>query len=100
MEQKLKEMIKSDFEKYMRFALTSTRFGFDVFGEYAVSVLNFYIGSNILTFSNKLEGAIYLVELYNVGLGGVMSNDDMKELAQVFAHDPTLDYSIIKPIFD
>jgi hypothetical protein len=101
MEHKLKEILKSDFEKYMRFAVKSSAgFGFDVFGEYAVSVLNFYVGSAILTYENKLEGSLYLIELYNAGLGGIMTLEDREELARVFAYDPTLDYGVIKPIFD
>jgi hypothetical protein len=100
MEQKLKEILKSDFEKYMRFAVQSTTgFGFDVFGEYAVSVLNFYVGSAILNYQNKIEGSLYLLELYNIGIGGVITKEDREELAQVFAQDPTLDYSVLKPIF-
>lgn len=100
MENKLKEILKSDFEKYMRFAVQSgAGFGFDIFGEYAVSVLNFYVGSAILTYENKLEGSLYLLELYNKGLGGIITDEDREELARVFAHDPTLDYGILKPIF-
>lgn len=101
MEQKLKEILKSDFEKYMRYAVaTKAGFGFDIFGEYAVSVLNFYVGSAILNHENKLEGSMYLLELYNVGLGGAITQEDREELALVFAKDPTLDYGVLKPIFD
>lgn len=100
MENKVKEILKSDFEKYMRFAVQSgTGFGFDIFGEYAVSVLNFYVGSAILTYENKLQASLYLLELYNKGLGGIITEEDREELARAFAQDPTLDYGVLKPIF-
>ena len=101
MKQELQNTLKSDFEKYMHYAMKSGKgYGFEVFGDYVTSVLNFYVASSILNFENKLEASIFITELYNRGLGGVMNSEDVKELAQVFAQDPTLDYSIIKPIFD
>ena len=93
--------LKSDFEKFMRHSMhVSGAFGFDVFGDYVTSVLNFYVGSSVLTLEEKVNAAFYLCQLYNKGLKNMMSVTDMKEMSIEFANDPTLDYTVLSPIFD
>lgn len=101
MKDAIKETLRSDFEKMMRHSLQkSGEFGFYIFGDYAVSVLNFYVGSSILLPEDKHEAALFLANLYNAGVRNRISQKDLHEIAEVVAGDPTLNYQVIAPIFD
>ena len=96
-----KETLRSDFEKMMRYCIqTGGDFGFNLFGEYAVSALNFYVGSSILTISEKHEAALFLATLYNAGIRNVISDKDLQEIADVIAQDATLNYQLLTPTFN
>lgn len=99
--EKQQDMIKGDFEKYFK-DLKSKRkaLDFELFGDYAASILNFYIGSSLLNIHEKEEGALFLIRLFNAGLGNVISDADQQEIAKVIQQDPTLNYAIIQPVFD
>lgn len=95
------DMIRGDFEKFLNSLRSKKRsIDFDLFGEYAVSILNFYVGSSLLTIQEKSDAADILVRLFNAGLGNRISHSDLKEIAASVIQDPTLDYSIIQPVFD
>jgi hypothetical protein len=95
------EMIQKDFEKYYKSLKTKGKsLDFELFGEYATSILNFYLGSSVLTISDKPEAAKILVNLFNAGLGNVINKEDQNEIALVIQQDNTLDYSVIQPIFE
>lgn len=97
----MKETLRSDFEKMMRYCIqTNGDFGFNLFGEYAVSALNFYVGSSILTISQKREAALFLANLYNAGIRNVISDKDLQEIADVIAQDATLNYQLLAPLFN
>lgn len=97
----MKETLRSDFEKMMRYCIqTNGDFGFNLFGEYAVSALNFYVGSSILTISEKHEAALFLANLYNAGIRNVISDKDLQEIADVIAQDATLNYQLLAPLFN
>ena len=94
-------MVQGDFEKYMKFHKANGRvLDFDLFGDYATSILNFYLGSSLLTHAEKPEAALLLVRLFNAGLGNVISKEDQKEIALVIQQDHSLDYTVIQPIFE
>ncbi|CAM3482256.1 hypothetical protein SPPR111872_02735 [Sphingobacterium prati] len=96
-----KEILRSDFEKMMRHALQKNGdFGFHIFGDYAASVLNFYVGSAILALVEKREAALFLASLYNAGIKNAINQQDLQEIADVLAQDPTLNYQVLAPIFD
>lgn len=96
-----KETLRSDFEKMMRHALQKNGdFGFHIFGDYAASVLNFYVGSSILGLAEKRDAALFLASLYNAGIKNVINQQDLQEIADVLAQDPTLNYQVLAPIFD
>ena len=99
--EKQQDMIKGDFEKYFK-DLKSKRMtlDFELFGDYAASILNFYIGSSLLNIHEKEDGALFLIRLFNAGLGNVISAADQQEIAKVIQQDPTLNYAIIQPVFD
>lgn len=100
MEAKLHQTIQTDFEKFVQFRLKQyLGVDFAVFGEYATSVLNFYVGSKLLSNEDKMEAAYFLTQLFNKGLGNKISAEDMIEIAAALIQDATLDYSILHPIF-
>lgn len=97
----IKDTLRSDFEKMMRYCLQKNGdFGFNVFGDYAVSVLNFYVGSSILPLNEKRAGALFLVNLYNAGIRNAITPEDVEEIADVLTQDKTLNYPLLAPIFD
>lgn len=101
MNETIKNTLRSDFEKMMRYSLQKNGdFGFAIFGDYAASVLNFYVGSSILMQNEKPEAALFLANLYNAGIKHVINEQDLQEIAHVLAQDPTLKYQVIAPIFD
>lgn len=96
-----KDTLRSDFEKMMRYSLQKNGdFGFSIFGDYATSVLNFYVGSSILTLAEKRDAALFLANLYNAGIKNAIDQQDLQEIADVLAQDPTLNYQVLAPIFD
>ncbi|MDR0263202.1 MAG: hypothetical protein LBJ04_08235 [Sphingobacterium sp.] len=96
-----KDILRADFEKMMRYCLQKNGdFGFNMFGEYAVSVLNFYVGSGILSLDQKREAALFLANLYNAGIRNAISPEDLEEIADVLKQDATLNYQLLAPIFD
>ncbi|GEM69596.1 hypothetical protein SMI01S_32020 [Sphingobacterium mizutaii NBRC 14946 = DSM 11724] len=95
------DMINGDFEKFFKDLKSKGKtLDFELFGDYAASILNFYVGSSLLTNQEKAESALLLVRLFNAGLGNVISAADQQEIATVIQQDPTLNYSIIQPVFD
>ncbi|WP_343565893.1 hypothetical protein [Sphingobacterium sp.] len=96
-----KDTLRSDFEKMMRYSLQKNGdFGFNIFGDYATSVLNFYVGSSILALTEKRDAALFLANLYNAGIKHAIDQQDLQEIADVLAQDPTLNYQVLAPIFD
>lgn len=94
-------MIRTDFEKFFKHLTTQQKtLDFEVFGSYAVSVLNFYVTSGCLDLKEKQSGCQYLIQLFNAGLGNRISPEDQLEIATVILNDPTLDYSVIGPVFN
>ncbi len=94
-------MIQNDFEKFFKsLSRKGKNLDFEIFGEYASSILNFYVGSALLTPQEKEAGANLLTQLFNAGLGNVISLSDLNEISNVIVQDPTLDYSLIQPVFD
>ncbi|WON93371.1 MULTISPECIES: hypothetical protein [unclassified Sphingobacterium] len=97
----IKDTLRSDFEKMMRYCLQKNGdFGFNLFGDYAVSALNFYVGSSILPPNEKREAALFLADLYNAGIRNAISPEDLQEIADVLTQDATLNYQLLAPIFD
>ncbi|WP_286752000.1 MULTISPECIES: hypothetical protein [Sphingobacterium] len=97
----IKDTLRSDFEKMMLYCLQKNGdFGFNLFGEYAVSVLNFYVGSSILPLNEKREAAFFLTNLYNAGIRNAITPEDIEEIADVLSQDKTLNYQLLAPIFN
>ena len=95
------DMIKGDFEKFFKDLKSKSKtLDFELFGDYSASILNFYIGSSLLTNHDKAEGALLLIRLFNAGLGNVISAADQQEIATVIQQDQTLNYAIIQPVFN
>ena len=96
-----KDTLRTDFEKMMRYCLQKYGdFGFNLFGDYSVSVLNFYVGSAILSHSEKRDAALFLANLYNAGIRNTISQADLEEIADILTQDATLNYQLLAPIFD
>jgi len=97
----IQDIIKGDFEKMLAYLQANKRnFGFDSFGAYAVSILNFYVGSKIITLADKKKAALYLCKLYNAGLKNIISAADLEEMSEFISADPSLDYQVLQPIFN
>lgn len=100
LDSKIQITIKADFEKMIAYLRAEKKpFGLPVFGEYACSVLNFYVGSKLISLADKKNAALYICDLYNAGIKNSIVKEDLVEIAAVIASDPTLDYQVINPIF-
>lgn len=92
--------IKGDFEKMISHLRNAKMaFGFDIFGAYACSILNFYVGAGVLPLGDKKEAALYICRLYNAGIKNCISEADLLEISESLIADPTLDYQVLSPIF-
>ncbi len=95
-----KNMIQGDFEKFLQhLKQNKLSLSFDSYGDYAVSVLNFYVGSSLLKPADKREAAQFLTQLFNAGFQNRISQADIQEIAESIAQDPTLEYQFLQPIF-
>lgn len=93
-------MLQDDFEKFLNsLQQKGSNLDFSLFGIYAGSILNFYVGSAVIAVEDKQEAALQLCHLFNAGLGRVISKSDLKEMAEAISQDTTLDYSVIQPVF-
>lgn len=93
-------MLQDDFEKFLNsLQQKGSNLDFSLFGIYAGSILNFYVGSAIIAVEDKQEAALQLCHLFNAGLGRAISKSDLKEMAEAISQDTTLDYSVIQPVF-
>ncbi|SJN17506.1 hypothetical protein FM107_00980 [Sphingobacterium sp. JB170] len=93
-------MIVNDFEKFMRYALQqNTPYTIDTFITFSTSLVNFYTGSKLITKGERQQVALELTKRFNAGVGNIITTDDIMEIANLIISDPTLDYSILNPIF-
>lgn len=93
-------MIVNDFEKFMRYALQQTTpYTIDTFITYSTSLVNFYTGSKLITTAERQQVALELTKRFNAGVGNIITTEDLMEIANLIISDPTLDYSILNPIF-
>lgn len=93
-------MLQDDFEKFLKaLHLKGGNLDFSLFGIYSGSILNFYVGSSVIAIEDKQEAALQLCDLFNAGLGKVISKADLKEMASAISQDTTLDYAVIQPVF-
>lgn len=93
-------MIQGDFEKFFKSIQKQNRtFDFELFGLYGASILNFYVGSSLITNQQKSEASQHLCTLFNAGLGNIITKDDLVEISTTLVKDPTIDYSIINLVF-
>lgn len=100
MTNEMKKMIVSDFEKLMRYTVQQNiLFTIDTFITYSVSLVNFYTGSKLITEQERYMTAMQLTERFNAGIGNRITDKDLQEIANLITSDPTLDYSILNPIF-
>ncbi len=96
-----KNMLQGDFEKFLSHLRSQKKtLTFELFGDYAGSVLNFYLGSSLISPTEKLEAAQVLTGLFNAGLKNIISPTDLMEIAESIAQDTTLEYGVIRVIFD
>ncbi len=95
-----RDMAISDFEKYMRFALQHKQgFTLEKFVTFAISLINFYQGSNLISEGDRGDIALIISQSFNAGIGNRISSDDLKEIAELIISDSTIDYSVLNPIF-
>lgn len=96
MTEKQIKMLELDFEKYMKLMLTEEKeFTFHHFVGFASSLINFYVGSSLLSFTDKKQAAHSLVHFYNRGFSHTITAEDMEELALLIVGDPLINYMII-----
>lgn len=99
-EKKTQNLIKQDFEKFMRHRMRSPQgFSLETFVDFGVSLLNFYLGSSLLVRSEKTAAALYLCTLFNGGLKQKIPAEDLQKIADMIVEDQTLDYQMLTPIF-
>ncbi|HLS96389.1 hypothetical protein BC792_102250 [Sphingobacterium allocomposti] len=95
-----REMIVGDFERYMRYIQSQNRaFTLADFVTFATSLINFYSGSQLIDTAERKDTALILSSSFNKGLGNRITEDDIGQISELIISDPTLDYSILSPIF-
>ncbi|MFZ4260598.1 hypothetical protein ACFRAE_01040 [Sphingobacterium sp. HJSM2_6] len=95
-----KKMIQDDFEKFILDLKSKNRpLDFELFTKFSSSLLNFYMGSNLLLPVDKLEATKLLCRLFNAGFKNSITNADIQQLEQFILQDPSLDYSLLQPVF-
>lgn len=100
LEQNKRDAIRRDFEKYMRYVLDKRLdFGLEDLVVFASSLVNFYLGSGLISPEDKEKSARYIVHLFNGGLSHKIISEDIESLTQVILEDSAIDYSILQPIF-
>lgn len=100
LEQKKRDTVRGDFEKYMRHVLNN-RIDFDLetLVSFGSSLVNFYVGSNVISPTEKSDTALYIVQLFNGGLPQKISEDDINKLKDLILEDQTIDYNVLAPVF-
>ncbi len=94
------KMIVSDFEKFMHYTLQQkVPYTIDKFIGYSTSLINFYTGSKLISIADRHQVAVQLTKRFNAGIGNIISDHDIQEIADLIISDTTLDYSILNPIF-
>lgn len=94
-----KTVLKRDFDKYMLdFYQVHKRFTFEEFGDFATTLLNYYVNAQIIDPQYKMEAAYYLTTLYNRGIGNRITEQDMSTIARVIAQDHSLDMRVLGKI--
>lgn len=95
-----KEMIVQDFEKYMRYTLQhNIPFTLESFAAFAISLVNFYRGSNLISPTERRETALILSRSFNAGIGNRITQEDLEQITDLIISDATIDYSVLNPIF-
>lgn len=100
LEQKKRDTIRADFEKYMRHVLdVRIDFNLETLVSFASSLVNFYAGSNVIGHTEKSDAALYIVQLFNGGLQQKISEEDIEKLKDLVLEDQSIDYQLLAPVF-
>lgn len=98
--QKIQDIIRSDFEKWLRFNIdAATPIGLNSFVSFGISLLNFYVGSKVLDVDQKTPAARYLCELFNGGLKSKIEMGDLHHISMLIADAEELDYQQIAAVY-
>jgi len=94
-----KERLTRDYNTYMLdFYQVHKRFTFEEFGDFATTLLNYYVNAQIITPKEKFEAAYYLTTLYNKGMGNRITEQDMQTIARVITNDYSLNIQLLDKI--
>ncbi len=94
------KMIQDDFEKFILDLKNKNKpLDFELFTRFSSSLLNFYMGSNLLLQIDKMEATKLLCRLFNAGFKNRISVEDIQQLEEFILQDPSLDYSLLQPVF-
>lgn len=100
LDQHKRDIVRGDFEKYMRYILENKRpFDLETLVSFASSLVNFYLGSKVIVEKEKADAATYIVLLFNGGLSQKISDEDIAKLKDLILDDNSLDYANLAPIF-
>lgn len=92
----IKNSVKTDFDKYMfTYYSFCNRFSLEEFADYATSLINYYVLNQHITRSQKKEVALYLVFLYNKGVGNAITEEHIHKIADLIVLDESLNFTII-----
>ncbi len=91
--------LKRDFNKYvLDFYQVHKHFTFEEFGDFATTLLNYYVNAQIIESQDKMDAAYYLTTLYNKGMGNRITEDDMTTIARVIARDYSFNMQVLEKI--
>lgn len=100
MQIEIQQQLKLDFEKYMtKFYQANNRFSIEDFGNFATTVLNYYVNNQVLEPSEKKEAAYWLTTLFNIGLGNRISEEHLQLISTSIAADHTVDFNVVSLLF-
>ena len=96
-----KELLKKDFELFIaNRKKTGRNFSIPEFADFASAIINFYVGGGVLAHQERNQAALFLTSLYNKGLRNVISDEDVRNIAQAICQEELIDYNIINQIFN
>lgn len=97
----VKQQLENDFEQYMRkFYASFKRFSLEDFGTFASTVINYYVQNRVVEVPDRSETAYFLTSLYNKGMGNRITEEHLQLISTSIANDYTIDFNVIKLLFD
>ena len=99
MKYELKKMLEHDFLGIVTLSNQQIgNFELERFAVSAVSLLNVYVNSKVISQSDKLECAKFLCTQFNMGCNNQLSESIIVDLSNAIVEDLSIDFTVLKGI--